>query len=77
MFHIPITPLLSDSECRGCTLRPLFMPEGGRYRISFQKKCIIQRVYPLLGNDLETNNDTTSAASKQILNKQVYAVVTE
>jgi hypothetical protein len=30
----------------------------------------------LLGNDLETNNET-SAARQQILNKQIYAAVTE
>jgi hypothetical protein len=29
----------------------------------------------LLGNDLETNNETTFAAWQQILNKQVYAAV--
>jgi hypothetical protein len=31
----------------------------------------------LLGNDLETNNETTLAGRQQILNKQVYAAVTE
>jgi hypothetical protein len=30
-----------------------------------------------MGNDLETNNETTSAAGQQILNKQVHAAVTE
>jgi hypothetical protein len=34
-------------------------------------------VDPLLGNDLETNNKTISAAGQQILYKQVYAAVTE
>jgi hypothetical protein len=33
---------------------------------------IPQRVHPLLGNNLETNNATTSAAREHILNKQVY-----
>jgi hypothetical protein len=28
-------------------------------------------------NDLETNNETTPAARQKILNKQVYAAVTE
>jgi hypothetical protein len=37
---------------------------------------IIKYCSPLLGKDLETNNETTSAARKQILNKQVYAAVT-
>jgi hypothetical protein len=36
---------------------------------------VIQRVDPLLGNDLETNNET-SATTQRILNKQVYAAVT-
>jgi hypothetical protein len=30
---------------------------------------ILQRVNPLLGNDLETNNETTYATREQILNK--------
>jgi hypothetical protein len=29
------------------------------------------------GNDHETKNETTSAASQQILNKQIHAGVTE
>jgi hypothetical protein len=36
-----------------------------------------QRIDTLLGNDLETNNETTSGAKEQILNKQVNAAVTE
>jgi hypothetical protein len=35
----------------------------------------LQRVDPFLGNNLKTNNQTTSAAKEQILNKQVYAAV--
>jgi hypothetical protein len=31
----------------------------------------------LLGNDLETNNETTPTAKREILNKQVYVTVTE
>jgi hypothetical protein len=34
-------------------------------------------VDPLVGNDLETNNKTTSATKEQILNKQLYAAITE
>jgi hypothetical protein len=37
------------------------------------KLMILQQVDPLLGNNLETNTETTSAARQQILNKQVYA----
>jgi hypothetical protein len=37
---------------------------------------ILQRVDPLLGSDLETNNET-SAATQQILNKDVYSAVAE
>jgi hypothetical protein len=33
----------------------------------------LQWVQPLPGNDLEINNEATFAATKQILNKQVYA----
>jgi hypothetical protein len=36
----------------------------------------MKRVELLLGNDLETNNETTFAARQQIFNKQVYAAVT-
>jgi hypothetical protein len=32
---------------------------------------------PLLGNDRETKNKTTPAARQKILNKQIYAAVTE
>jgi hypothetical protein len=38
---------------------------------------ILQRVDLLLGNDRETNNETTSVARQHILNKQMYAAVTE
>jgi hypothetical protein len=31
----------------------------------------------LLGSDRETDNETTSAARQQILNKQIYAAVTD
>jgi hypothetical protein len=37
---------------------------------------ILQRADPLLGNDREINNET-SAARKPVLNKQIYATVTE
>jgi hypothetical protein len=40
-------------------------------------KYILYRVGPLLSNELETNNETTSAARQHIFNKQVYAAVTE
>jgi hypothetical protein len=30
-----------------------------------------------VGNDVETNHETTSAARQQILNKQLYTAVTE
>jgi hypothetical protein len=36
---------------------------------------ILQRVDPLQGSDLETNNETTSALNEQILNKEIYAAV--
>jgi hypothetical protein len=36
---------------------------------------ILWHVEPLLGNNLETNNVTTSATKEQIINKQVYAEV--
>jgi hypothetical protein len=35
------------------------------------------RIDPLLGNDLERNNETTSADRVKILYKQVYATVTD
>jgi hypothetical protein len=38
---------------------------------------ILWRVDLLLGNDLETENEITSAARQQIFNKLVYAAVTE
>jgi hypothetical protein len=38
---------------------------------------VLQRVCPLLANDLEIDNERTSAARQQILNKQVYAAVIE
>jgi hypothetical protein len=38
---------------------------------------ILQRIDPLLDNDLETNNETTSAAKEQILNEQANEAVTE
>jgi hypothetical protein len=40
------------------------------------KSYILQWVDSVLGNNLETNNKTTAAARQQIINKQVYTVVT-
>jgi hypothetical protein len=42
----------------------------------YQRKKILQRVDPLLGNDRETNKEITSASSQQIIHKQVHADVT-
>jgi hypothetical protein len=39
------------------------------------KIIILLQVDPLLGNDLKTNDETTSTAKEQILKKQVYAAV--
>jgi hypothetical protein len=36
---------------------------------------VLQHVGTILGNDLETHNEITSADREQILNKQVYAAV--
>jgi hypothetical protein len=38
---------------------------------------VFYRVDPLLGNYLEINHETTSAARQPILSKQLYATVTE
>jgi hypothetical protein len=38
---------------------------------------ILQRVGPLLGNDLETDNKSAFAAREQILNKQLYTAIAE
>jgi hypothetical protein len=45
--------------------------------VHFPLAIILERVGPVLGNDIETNNETRSAAKKQILDKKAYAVVTE
>jgi hypothetical protein len=37
---------------------------------------VLQQADLLVGNDLETNNETTFAARQKILNKQVYETVT-
>jgi hypothetical protein len=44
-------------------------------KYSNYKENILQGVEPLLGSDLETENETTCAARQQIFNKQVYAAV--
>jgi hypothetical protein len=38
---------------------------------------LLKHVGQLLGNNLEPNKETTSAVRQQILNKQVFAAVTE
>lgn len=38
---------------------------------------ILQRVDPLLRNDLGKNNETTFSARQHIFNKQLYAAVTQ
>jgi hypothetical protein len=49
-------------------------PSSHRYELHGVR---LTTAHPLLVNDLETNNEKTFAASQQILNKQVYAAVTE
>jgi hypothetical protein len=39
--------------------------------------CVLLLVVSFLGNERETNNETTSAGRQQVLNKQIYAAVTE
>jgi hypothetical protein len=44
------------------------------FRMNSLKEGTMQHVDPLLGNDLETNNETTFVARQQILNRQEYRV---
>jgi hypothetical protein len=51
--------------------------EGARQLEEVHSSKILYHVDLLLGNDLKTNNETTSASRQQSLNKQVYTPVTK
>jgi hypothetical protein len=46
-----------------------------KFSLSIYSVFKLERVEPLLGNNLETNNETTFADRQQIFNKQIYAAV--
>jgi hypothetical protein len=52
-------------------------PIGNPSIVTLIHVTVLQHVDLLLGNDRETNDETTSAARQQILNKQIYAAITE